>query len=207
MSESDKKKGFTFKHELVMLALVFVAPIAISYYLYVNLDNWNSQGGRNHGDLVVPARPLVDVNLQTRDGKDFKFTDLKGKWTLIYMGSSQCDEVCKTLLYKTRQSRLSQGGNISRIQRLFIVTDDVKSDALVEPLKEHREMIVAGSDADTMNKVKEQFILNDKNNNKYLAPVYLVDPKGNLMMSYTTKLDLLGLIKDLSHLLKYSRIG
>ena len=37
--------------------------------------------------------------------------------------------------------------------------------------------------------------------------LYLIDPLGNLMMSYARTADPKGIIKDLSRLLKYSRTG
>ncbi len=48
--------------------------------------------------------------------------------------------------------------------------------------------------------------------NKEVTPletkkVYLIDPLGNLMMQYPADFKTRGLIRDLRHLLKWSRIG
>ena len=61
-NDTPQKKKITVKHEFIMLALVFLAPIIISAVLYNNLDKWQ-QGGRNNGDLIEPARLLEDTEL------------------------------------------------------------------------------------------------------------------------------------------------
>lgn len=201
-NENQKKKKITVKHEFIMMALVFIAPIIISWWLYANLDKWQ-QGGRNNGDLIEPARLLEDVQLTKKQGGNFKFSDLKGKWLLIQIENSSCNETCESNLLKSRQGRLSQGGNIGRVQRVLIITGDFQSKRLSEILNEHREMIVVKAD----NKVIEQFKLKENESLDSVHRVYITDPNGYLMMSYEKEFPAIHLIKDLQHLLKYSRIG
>lgn len=205
-NENSQKKKITVKHEFIMLALVFIAPIIISAILYNNLDKWQ-QGGRNNGELIDPARPLVDVELNRKNGGKFRFSDMRTKWLLIQIENSDCNADCKQNLLRSRQSRLSQGGNIGRVQRVLIVKGDLQSKSLTEVLKEHREMIVVGADNEKLNKVIEQFKLQDSAPLESSYQLYLVDPNGNLMMSYDKELMPIHIIKDLMHLLKYSRIG
>lgn len=202
MSSEKPDKKITVKHEFIMMVLVFLAPILISWWLYANLDKWQ-QGGRNNGDLVKPARLIKDVAMVNNQGKTFNFSELQGKWLLVQIESSTCNETCASNLLKTRQGRLSQGGNIGRVQRVLIVKGDVQSKHLVEILKEHREIIVVSAE----EKAVEQFMLNDNETPDTLHRVYMVDPKGYFMMSYEKEFPAIHLIKDLQHLLKYSRIG
>lgn len=205
-NENPHQKKITVKHEFIMLALVFLAPIIISAVLYNNLDKWQ-QGGRNNGDLLDPARPLVDIELVRKEGGSFKFSDLKTKWMLIQVENADCNKTCEENLLKSRQSRLSQGGNIGRVQRVLIVKGDMQSERLAEVLKEHREIIVVGADNKILDKVIEQFKLQDNAPADSTHRVYVIDPNGNLMMSYEKDFPPIHLIKDLMHLLKYSRIG
>lgn len=201
-NESQAKKKFTVKHEFIMMALVFLAPILISWWLYANLDKWQ-QGGRNNGVLVEPARLLKDVDLVKNDGGKFKFSELQGKWLIVQIENADCNETCESNLLKTRQGRLSQGGNIGRVQRILIIKGDIKSKRLAKVLEEHREVIVVQADDKAIN----QFLLNDKEMPETLHRVYMVDPNGYYMMSYEKEFPAIHLIKDLQHLLKYSRIG
>ena len=85
----------------------------------------------------------------------------------------------------------------------MIVKGDLQSKRLTEVLKEHREMIVVGAD----DKALKQFELNAGETLDSIHRVYMVDPKGYYMMSYEKEFPAIHLIKDLQHLLKYSRIG
>lgn len=201
-NENQQKNKITVRHEFIMLALVFLAPILISWWLYANLDKWQ-QGGRNKGNLVEPARLLKDVQLTKKQGGNFKFSELKGKWLLVQIENAECNETCESNLLKSRQGRLSQGGNIGRVQRILIVKGDLHSSRLAEVLKEHREMIVVGAD----DKVLEQFKLKANESLDSIHRVYITDPNGYLMMSYERDFPAIHLIKDLMHLLKYSRTG
>ena len=204
MSEqSQQKNKLTIRHEFVMMVLVFVAPILISWWLYANLDKWQ-QGGRNNGTLFDPTRLLQqDVNLVKKQGGNFKFSELQGKWLLVQIENADCNKTCESNLLKTRQGRLSQGGHIGRVQRVLIVKGDLNSKRLQEVLKEHREMIVVGAN----ESILKQFELNAGEPLGNQHRVYITDPKGYLMMSYEKEFPAIHLIKDLQHLLKYSRIG
>ena len=162
---------------------------------------------KNHGNLVVPARPLTDVALQTGSGKDYKFSDMNKTWVMIYIGEADCNKVCAEALYKMRQSRLAQRGEHLRIKRLYISTSGKAKPSLKKVLKDHPGLeIVSGSSA-SIDAVLEQFKLEGKPSAKIANRLYLVDPFGNLMMSYESDFDAKGLIKDMTLLLKVSRIG
>ena len=53
----------------------------------------------------------------------------------------------------------------------------------------------------------EMFRLSDDRDPLLERRLYLVDPLGNLMMSYPADAEPGGIIKDLKRLLRYSRIG
>jgi cytochrome oxidase Cu insertion factor (SCO1/SenC/PrrC family) len=205
-NQKSQKKKITVKHEFIMLALVFLAPIIISAWLYNNLDKWQ-QGGRNNGTLIEPARLLQDVQLERKQGGNFRFSELRGQWLLVHVENSDCNEICEQNLLKSRQSRLSQGGNIGRVQRVLIVKGDMSSQRLDKVLQEHREMIVVSAKDKNLTTIMEQFKLQDNIAADESHKVYLVDPQGYLMMSYDAGFPPIHLIKDLMHLLKYSRIG
>ena len=96
-SENPQQKKITVKHEFIMLALVFLAPILISWWLYANLDKWQ-QGGRNNGNLLEPSRLLKDVQLNKKQGGNFNFSDFQGMWLLIQIENSECNKTCESNL-------------------------------------------------------------------------------------------------------------
>ena len=195
------------RKQLILLVTFFVAPIIIAIIMYNLVPEGGPTKTKNHGDLVIPARPLTDVALQLESGKDYKFSDMSKTWVMIYIGDAACDKACAEVLYKMRQSRLAQRGEHLRIKRLYISTAGKAKASLLKVLKDHPGLeVVSGTDVE-INSVLEQFKLENKAAAKSAQRLYLVDPFGNLMMSYENGFDAKGLIKDMTLLLKVSRIG
>jgi cytochrome oxidase Cu insertion factor (SCO1/SenC/PrrC family) len=193
------------KRTIVLLVLLFIFPVAASFVLYTT--GWRPSGTINHGELVQPARPIKDVSLTQLDGKQMRFADLQKKWTLIYFGSAECLSQCKDNLYKMRQVRLSLGGEGTRVQRLFVVTNPNALDLLKYELKEYPNMAVVTGPANNIEALASQFDLPVGTPLDNLDRIYVVDPLGLLMMSYPADADPGGMRKDLRRLLKVSRIG
>ena len=195
------------RKQLLMLMAFFASPIIVAIIMYNYALETGPKKTKNHGDLVVPARPLTDVILQSVSGKEYKFSDMRGKWIMVYLGDATCDESCKENLYKMRQSRLAQQGEHLRIKRLYISTKGKAKTSLLNVVKDHPGMEVVYGNTSAVNSVLKQFELKDKSAAASAMRLYLVDPLGNLMMSYEKGFDPKGLIKDITVLLKISRIG
>ena len=115
--ESENLKG---RKQLVLLIAFFIAPIALAIIMYNTMPAGGPAKTKNYGNLVVPARPLIDTSLQTENGKDYKFSDMNKTWMMIYIGNSECDKTCANVLYKMRQSRLAKTGEQLRKKRFYI---------------------------------------------------------------------------------------
>lgn len=202
--ENKTGKG---RKQLLLLMAFFISPIVIAVIMYITIQEGGPSKTKNYGDLVIPARPLTDVKLQTEEGKDFKFSDMHKTWVMIYIGDADCNNECAETLYKMRQSRLAQRGEHLRIKRLYISTNGKAKKSLIAVLKNHPGLELVSGDEASINKVLKQFELDQEQAAKTAKRLYLVDPFGNLMMSYKYGFDAKGLIKDLTLLLKVSRIG
>jgi len=195
------------RKQLILLVAFFVAPILLAVIMYNTMPAGGPTKTKNYGDLVVPARPLTDIVLQTESGKDYKFSDMNKTWVMIYIGGADCDKICADVLYKMRQSRLAQRGEHLRIKRLYISTSGKAKASLNKILKDHPGLEVVSGSTENINAVLNQFKLENKTAAKSANRLYLADPFGNLMMSYESDFDAKGLIKDIELLLKISRIG
>lgn len=161
---------------------------------------------RNYGELIVPARPLKETTLRTLEGKDLAVSELKGKWTLVVFGPATCEETCQRNLYETRQIRLATGEDMRRVQRLW-VTNDLDSFNKREWLEsEHPDLLVA-SEGEAKTGFVSQFILSEVPDPLAAQRVYIVDPIGNLVVSYPPEETPKHILKDLNRLLRASRIG
>ncbi len=190
---------------LLLLAGLFLSGIVLAYALIKN--DWYPTRTKNYGELVVPARPIADVVLQTGDGRPAYFSEFRGKWTFVYFGPASCLTPCTENLYKMRQIAAAQGKESFRIQRAFIVTDGNALELLRYTLKDFPGTALRLASPEALKKLTEQFALSVGTPEDGLHRIYLVDPLGNLMMSYPLDADPKKMSKDLALLLRASQIG
>ena len=185
----------------IALFLVFLLPVTLATMFYFFHDNLPSPGTKNHGELINPAQPLAQFSARTLEGKLLSHDYLHGKWTLILIGENTCDLYCEASLFKTRQARLAMGEDISRVQRLYLLTIASPGENLRPLLREHPQMTVA-----SLQKEAQENVLNSLGTQPE-GNIYIIDPLGNVMMRYSKDSNAKGMIDDLRHLLKASRIG
>jgi len=190
---------------LLALAALFLAGIVTSFVLVQS--GWRPGTTRNYGELVQPARPIADVTLQDLEGRPLAFGELKGKWLLMYFGSADCRTQCTQDLYKMRQITLATGQESHRVQPVFVITNSVALDALRYKLKDYPGTIALRGAHAAVRELASQFSVPAGGALDGLDRVYIVDPLGNLMMSYPADADPRGMLKDLRQLLRASRIG
>lgn len=177
---------------LLLLLLLFFSPLLLSFLVYYG-SSWRPSGHTNHGKLIEPARPLPQVELASPGF-------LKGKWSLLYIGDGRCDEPCRRTLYFMRQTQLGLGNLIPRVQRVWLATDhccDPNADSEQQP-----PLIAVNAQADNAAPLLAQFPTDHRD-----STIFIVDPRGNLMMRYDSGADPKGLREDLKKLLNLSHIG
>ena len=187
-----------------MLMLLFVFPVVFATVLY--LTGWRPSSIGNHGELIQPVRQLEGVALQTLDGKPAHFSELRGQWIMVHIGSSSCPEGCMNTIYTMRQVHAAQAKEIGRVQRVFIATDMDAAEKLKAKLVDYPEMRVWTGKKQALAEVLQSFGV-DAGQPAEQQGIYLVDPLGNLIMRYPPGSDPGGMLKDLTRLLKYSWVG
>jgi cytochrome oxidase Cu insertion factor (SCO1/SenC/PrrC family) len=203
-----RQRGFlSSRQALVLLGLIFMAPAFVAWVMHHSSEQgWLPEGTTNQGILVHPARPLslpADLQHAAAPLNDF----LQGKWTLVYIGDADCDEICRENLYKLRQIRIAQNENMRRVQTLFLVIGENISEELREFLQqEHAETAVVTLSAAQAEQIAPDFLI-DGAGMETAERTYFIDPLGNLMMYYRPDADPSGMLQDLRKLLKYSKIG
>jgi hypothetical protein len=185
---------------LALLAGLFLVPLLLAFFLYYS-SSWRPLGHVNHGALIVPVRPLPKVSLELLGDRDSvqRGTPFGSKWTLVYVGDGACDADCRAALVLMRQTRLSLNNDMGRVTRVFLVTADCC--ARTELAREHAGLVVANAEGADAAALLAQFP-QDRTHS-----VFIVDPLGNLMMSYDARQNPRGLLEDLKNLLRLSQIG
>ena len=187
---------------LIGVALMFFAPLGLSFYLYYGKD-WHPGGRVNAGELIQPARPLPALALPLITGErstDAQF--LKGKWTFLYVQRGRCDDECRRHLYDTRQVRLALDREMNRVQRVFI--GDADCCDLPELKAAHPDLtVIRASPAN--DALLALLPMREGASNSHR--VYLIDPLGNAMMFYAPDAKPKGMLEDMKRLLRLSSIG
>ena len=178
------------RRTLLLIALVTVAPVVVSYGAYYLFPR---ERQANYGTLLATA-PAPDAAGTDIDGKPFQISALHGRWVLAVASSGECDARCAQALYATRQARTIQGREQARVVRVLLLPP---AGGLPQALRtEHPDLVVAqvagegiaswpaGGDA-----------------------IYLLDPLGNFVLAFPRGPDIKGMARDLTRLLKASRIG
>ena len=177
-----------------MIVALCVAPVAASYLAYYF---WLPTRQVNYGELIE-ARTLPPARLRLADGSDFAFERLRGKWILLMVHGGACDGRCPDKLFALRQLRLTQGREMNRIERVWLIEDaQLPAPEAVAPFEGTWLVRAAGSAVLQTLPAAQQPA-------DYL---YIVDPLGNLVMRYAQDADPARIIKDIARLLKASRIG
>jgi len=176
------------------LAALFLLPIALSFYVYYGTA-WRPAAHVNHGSLITPPRPLPALS---PDGS--RSEALRGTWTLVAIGDGACDADCSRALLVMRQAHLALGRDMTRVARLYVATGQCCAGELSRPGEPG--VLVVPATAPKVGQALEQFPTDDR-----ARSVFVVDPLGNLMMSYDSRADPRGLLIDLQKLLRLSHIG
>lgn len=190
---TSRRRGRT---QLILLAVIFLGPLALAMYLYFGTEDWRPSGQTNHGVLIEPVITLPETPVETMNGRTTSAALLRRHWTMLYVNQAPCDEICRQEVTKIRQIRLALGAEAHRVERLYLYGDEAPDAAW---LAQTQPGLIAASLAD----------------NPALAAaippggpsLYFVDPLGNLMMRFPADAPPEDIKGDLKKLLKISRIG
>ena len=182
---------------LLAILIVCVAPVVASYLTYYVVK---PQGRTNYGELLDPQRPTDGFALRAADGTSATLAEFRGKWVMLTFDPQGCAEACASRLYVMRQVRLTTGKERDRIERVLLVAGDTAPAPAL--LAEHEGLHTFRVQPDEIA--------------RWLPPaegaapgdhIYVVDPLGNVMMRFPKSADPNRMKKDISKLLRASRVG
>lgn len=184
--------------------LLFMTPLALAFIVHYGFD-WRPGGTTAKGELISPAVPLPQLALPMADGKHTETDFLLDKWNWVYLSNGECDATCRTALEATRNVRQLLTKDMTRVRRVFFYTGTL-SDAQYF-VDQQPDLLLVNLDEQAVRALLPLFPTYNG-----VAPLeagrhYIVDPLGNLMMSYRADAELRDVYQDTKKLLKYSHIG
>jgi hypothetical protein len=139
---------------------------------------------------------------------------LRGLWSLVYVGDGGCDAPCQEALYVMRQTRLGLGRDMTRLERVFLVAGGCCAREFLARV--HPGLVVLDAGGAAAQPLLHALTASDPPQGRpegrlpgtaEAHTLYIVDPLGNLVMSYDASADPHGLLEDLKKLLRLSHIG
>ncbi len=195
MSKEQTKEQVKRSNRIKLLSILvlMLAPVVISYSLYFSDYR---PGSANYGEILEIQR-ISGSGVSQVDNTIFRMKDLHGKWVLVMVDSGFCDELCLTKIYHLRQVRLVQNREMNRVERLWLIDDNVEVDPELKEKYEGTHFINA-KDSELLS-----YITPIESQRKH---IYVIDPMGNLMMRFPENHDPTLVGKDITHLLHVSQI-
>lgn len=80
------------------LVIVFIAALAGAATAWLSMPRRAARPVLEQATLLDTARPLPDFTLTDNQGRDYRRQDLRGHWTLMFFGFTNCPDVCPTTL-------------------------------------------------------------------------------------------------------------
>ena len=173
---------------LWLLITITILPIiaAYSYYYFGDFKKFGNNGELINPVIDIAALKLVDENQQTIERKD-----LTKKWRMILVVGKDCKQECKTSLYNMRQKNVALGKNYDRFRHMIVHTEKMSVELSELILKEYKDALHAYTAKDTATNVFKPV-----DSNIYSNSIYIMDPIGNIMMSFKTGMDPKIIMKD-----------
>ena len=181
--------------QLYALLALFFGPLLIAWIWFYQFEDVRP-GTVNNGTLVEPIVPVGELSLYPR-GQGEQVRPFVDDWFIVHLAPAGCDADCESALEVTRKVWIRLNKDADRVQRVMIAGSDVSY-----PADAHRDLLVFDADANALARFRDpaRDALRD-------AAIYLVDPRGNLMMSYPQDFTPDMLYDDLRRLLRYSDAG
>lgn len=193
LSNAPRRSALTLWLILGVCLLPIVGSTAL-YYLAPPGDRMN------YGDLIAPPKALPGLKLADLNGGQFDLGTLRGKWTFVHLDRADCGATCRDKLYKMRQVRLTQGKNMGRVQRLWLISDAEPVDQGI--LRDYAGTVMVRAGGEEL----AQLLAALPASAAAEGHIWLVDPLGNVMLRYPPAADPSRMKNDLSRLLRVSRI-
>ncbi len=187
--------------QLVALAAVFVGPLVLAFVLYYG-GHYAAAGRLNGGELIEPPRPLPRVAAALADGGSTGPDFLRHGWSLVVLDRPGCARPCQDALAVTLSVQRALASEAPRVQRVLLLDAACCERAWRAAGAGLVTAVANGADG---RRLLDAF----SGAGAALEPgrIWLVDPLGNLLMSYPAATGPKVVLRDLERLLRLSRIG
>lgn len=195
---------------LVGLLLVFAAILLASC----------GQAYQYKGTLYPEDNTARDFELMADDGQTYRLSDHRGQVVLVFFGYTGCPDVCPMTLSEAKQVLEGLGDDAEGVQFIFITVDPERDTA--EQLGRytkafHPKIVGLTGDPEELARIRDAYgVVAEKEELSdsalgyvvnHTARVFLVDPEGNLKLSYRFGTEPADVLADVQYLLRSAGAG
>lgn len=183
--EAPRARG---RLQLILLLLVAVGPMILATAMY-QWRFWVPEGRNYHGALVGDGTQIADIGVQGASEE---------RWQLLVTAPGDCAEDCRQLVYAARQIHIGLNRDATRAVHGLAVSRPLAADYDEQLKREYPQL--------------GRYHLDNLRYDKAVpagqgALLWIVDPKGNLVLRYDATSKGKDILNDLRLLLKLSQIG
>jgi protein SCO1/2 len=115
--------GMTARSKL--LSLVLVCVLAAAGFVAASIWSPKPPLALASGTILAPARPLADFSLIDNQGRSFGAANLRGHWSLMFFGYTDCPDYCPTTLtmLAALEKQLRAAKTVAPPQVIFVSVD------------------------------------------------------------------------------------
>ncbi len=200
-NRGDKRSAWP----IIAVAALCLGPFVAALLLYAGRDSFGGFDQLPNPDRELIADPAVVPlePLELADGSRTEPDWARSRWSLIYASSGPCDADCAAAADRLDRVWLALGGERDRVRKFVLVPEDpdggsIADGAIMPDGFEVGLIDTAGGDALVDALGRERL-----DQGRY----FVVDPLGNIILSYPDTADQQRLLEDLERLLEVSRVG
>ena len=199
------------KKVILLIVGIFLGGIVgTSYYLMRQLESDPIVNGRK----LKNDRPLSAFNLKDQNDQSFTLDNLKGKWSLISFGFTNCPDVCPTAMASFRDEIKLLDEQQSEVQFILVTVDPERDTAPV--LKKyleyfHPSIVGLTGEISEVKKLTDMFSVHfqkqgegDSYSMAHSPQYFLVNPDGEWTAMYSPPLSRGKIAIDLSRVVSSS---
>jgi len=197
------KKKISPRISLVIIAAIFLLPLLLAWFMYNGTIQCKPAATRNFGQLVEPPLPLQwqDVTMVPVSGSTppDAAEAFKNHWVILFPVPDTCLDSCLQEVSALRQIHLASGRHQARI-KIALLLPQAGAPNLESVLRDtySRFELIFDPSGSLRSTLQQAAGPQDA--------VYLIDPPGNIMMTYKGGADTNNIKQDLTRLLTWSKL-
>ncbi|WP_324732666.1 hypothetical protein [Pseudomonas paeninsulae] len=185
VSPSRRRRG---RLQLIMILAVVIGPMILASAMY-QWRFWVPETRNYHGELIGTGQSRADLGVTGAPEE---------RWQLLVTVPGACDTDCKQLVFLARQIHIGLNRDTARASHAV---------ASSQPLAEDYDALLRREYPQLARYQLELQAYGDVAGKAEGAQLWIVDPRGNLVLRYGSRSKGKAILNDLRHLLKISQIG